>query len=284
MFAIGLGAALVASVLFNAGIVLQALDARATPASLGLQPALLWRLAHRPRWVLGAALGLAGIAPQVLAYSDAPFVVVQPALAVGLLLVLGVGNRVLGEHVGIVELCGVVAIIGGIALVSYGAPGHSETHRSAPAVLGVVFGLSLAGLLPFGLRGRRFGSGTVLAIASGCGFGATNVATKLVGDDYSAHLARAAIWAVVVVAMGIIATLVGMTAFQRRAATVVVPVSTSVQTFLPILLEPFFLRERWGSADLDGVPIVAGLALALLGSVAIARSRGVSGLFADAAR
>jgi len=57
--------------------------------------------------------------------------------------------------------------------------------------------------------------------------------------------------------MGTTATLVGMTAFQRLAATTVVPVSTSVQTFLPIVLEPVFLRERWASANLDGAPIAA---------------------------
>ena len=49
-----------------------------------------------------------------------------------------------------------------------------------------------------------------------------------------------------------------MTAFQRLAATVVVPVSTAVQTFLPIVLEPFFLREHWSSASYGGGPIIGG--------------------------
>ncbi len=269
--------------LFNVGIVLQALDARASPAALGLRPTFLWALAHRPRWLVGSALGLAGIAPQVVAYADAPFVVVQPALSGGLLLVLAAGNRFFGERVGLIELGGVVGIIGGIALISYGAPSHTEAHRGAVAVIGVVAGLSLAGLLPFVVRGRRVGSGTVLAVASGCAFGATNIATKLVGDDYSVHPYRAAAWSVVVVVMGVTATLVGMTAFQRRAATVVVPVSTAVQTFLPILLEPVFLRESWGSANLDGLPIAAGLGLALVGCVIVAHSSAVSRLVAGAA-
>jgi uncharacterized membrane protein len=83
--------------------------------------------------------------------------------------------------------------------------------------------------------------------------------------------------------MGIAATVTGMTAFQRAAATIVVPVSTAVQTFVPIVLEPLFLRERWGSARLDGVPLAAGLALALVGCVLVARSRAVSQLLASAA-
>ena len=75
---------------------------------------------------------------------------------------------------------------------------------------------------------------------------------------------------------------IDMTAFQRRKATMVVPVSTAVQTFLPIVLEPFFLRERWASAAFDGAPIAAGLLLALAGTVLLARTRAVSELAAGA--
>jgi hypothetical protein len=74
-----------------------------------------------------------------------------------------------------------------------------------------------------------------------------------------------------------------MTAFQRRAATTVVPISTSVQTFLPIVLEPLFLREHWGSVDYYGAPIAAGLLIALAGNVLISGTRAVSEVIADAA-
>ena len=124
----------------------------------------------------------------------------------------------------------------------------------------------------------------LVIVATGCGFGATNVATKLVGDNLDlSHLANAAAWAAAALAMGVAATIVNMTAFQRRAATTVVPVSTALQTFLPIVLEPFFLREHWGSATLDGVPLAAGLGLALAGVVLVAGSAEVSELVATAA-
>jgi hypothetical protein len=124
----------------------------------------------------------------------------------------------------------------------------------------------------------------LVIVATGCGFGATNVATKLVGDNLDLnHLPNAAAWALAALGMGIAATIVNMTAFQRRAATTVVPASTAVQTFLPIVLEPFFLREHWSSAELDGMPIAAGLALALVGVVLVAGSPEVSELVATAA-
>ena len=121
------------------------------------------------------------------------------------------------------------------------------------------------------------------SVAAGCGFGATNVATKLLGDDFNlGHYANAITWGIVGLAMGVVATLTNMTAFQLRAATTVVPVSTAVQTFLPIVLEPFFLRERWGSAIYDGLPMAGGLVVALLGVVLIAGSTAVSEMVAKA--
>ncbi|HEY4348564.1 MAG TPA: hypothetical protein VGM80_13330 [Gaiellaceae bacterium] len=282
MLALGLGAALLASVLFNVGIVLQAVDARTAPKSLGYRVGLLSLLVRRRRWVLGFALGVVGVAPQVAAYAEAPFVVVQPMLAVGLLLVLFLGVHILGESVDLRSVAGVVTIIAGIALVAWGAPSHSENHRGGITVLVVVGVLCATGIAPFFVRGSRFDTGMLAIVAGGCGFGATNVATKLFGDDFGvAHYGNAAAWGLVTVAMAVVATIANMTAFQRRAATTVVPISTSVQTFLPIVLEPLFLREHWASARLDGVPIVVGLAVALLGNVLLAGTRAVSELIAD---
>jgi drug/metabolite transporter (DMT)-like permease len=279
----GLGAALLASALFNVGIVLQAVDARVAPRELGYRLGLLGRLFRRPRWVLGFALGIVGIAPQVVAYSRAPFVVVQPTLAVGLLLVLALGVYMLGESVTIREVAGVIAIIGGIALVAWGAPPHSESHRGGIALIAVVALLAVGGLAPFAVRGTRLDTGMLAILAAGFGFGATNVATKLFGDDFQlGHYGNATAWGVVGVVMGVAAQIANMTAFQRRAATTVVPISTSVQTFLPIMLEPFFLREHWASADYYGVPIAAGVVIALVGNVLISGTRAVSEVIAEA--
>jgi len=281
VFALGLAAALVASALFNIGIALQGIEARSAPKQLGLRVGLLTRLFRRKRWVLGWVLGVVGIAPQVLAFAAAPFVVVQTLLASGLLILLFIGSRLFDEHVDWVEITGVSAIIGGVALVAWGAPPHVETHRSALAVIVVAAGLTVAGLIPFVVRGTRWDTGMGAIVASGAGFAASNVATKLLSDDIAlGHYVNAIVWAVVGVVSGIAATITGMTAFQRRRATTVVPVSTAVQTFLPILLEPFFLREHWASARFGGAPIGIGLLVALAGTIVVSRTKAVSDLAA----
>jgi drug/metabolite transporter (DMT)-like permease len=281
VFAFGLTAALVASVLFNVGIALQGIEARAMPKSLSLRVSLLGRLLRRPRWVLGWLLGIVGIGPQVLAFAYAPFVLVQPALASGLLVLLFLGARTFKERVTHWEIFGVFAIIGGVALVAWGTPPHVEAHRGGLTVIAVVAGISACGVVPFAVRGMRFDTGMLAIVASGSGFGATNIATKLMSDDVGlAEYGNAAAWATAGLLLGVAATITGMTAFQRRRATTVVPVSTAVQTFLPIVLEPFFLRERWGAVPLAGAPILFGLVIALVGTVVVARNEGLGRLAA----
>src|SRR5262249_45761414 len=79
------------------------------------------------------------------------------------------------------------------------------------------------------------------------------------------------------------ARLVIVTASQGGAGRTVVRASAAVQTFLPIVLEPFFLHEHWSSATLDGLPLGVGLGLALGGVVLVAGSSEVSELVATAA-
>src|SRR5436853_175089 len=126
MFTVGLIAALLASVLFNVGVALQALDAREAPKEEGLRLTLIARLLRRKRWVLGLVLGGLGFPLEVLAFAEAPFVIVQPALAAGLLLLLVLGVTLLGEKVSRSGVIGVVGIVGGIRVCAWGAPGPVE--------------------------------------------------------------------------------------------------------------------------------------------------------------
>ena len=153
MHAQGLAAAVLASILFNVGVVLQAVDARVAPArcSSASAPPPPPRPAGLGR---GAGARAARRVPQAFAYAHAPFVLVQPVLATGLLLVLVLGARLLHEHVGGRELAAVVTIIGGVALVAWGAPSHTEAHRGAIDVLAVFALLAIGGLLPFAVGAR----------------------------------------------------------------------------------------------------------------------------------
>jgi drug/metabolite transporter (DMT)-like permease len=281
MFLLGLAAAIVAAILFNVGIALQAIEARRSPKSLGLKVGLLGHLLRRPVWLLGAALGIVGIGPQLVALAYAPFAVVQTALTAGLVLLLFIAMRYLGEHVDRPALIGVGLLIAGVGLVSWGAPQHSEAHRGALAPVLIVAGTAVVAFSPFVLR--RFGVeyGLLLALASGVGFAGANIATKLASDAAGpGHWTNAAGWGLAIVVLGVGATLTSMSAIQRSAATMVVPVSTAVQTFLPVVLEPLFLQERYQSFSTQLLPVAVGVVVALAGVVLVGRDPAVSELAA----
>jgi drug/metabolite transporter (DMT)-like permease len=281
MFFGGLGAALVAAGLFNVGVALQAVEARKAPKRLGLKVGILGHLLRRPLWLLGVALGLVGIAPQVLALAWAPFAVVQTALAAGIVLLVFIGVRFLGERVGRRTLAGVGLLIAGVALVSWGAPAHSEGHRGGIALIAVVSATALLAVAPFALKRVGGDRGMVLVFAAGVAFAGTNIATKLGSDDVGLrHWWNAAAWGIAATVLAIVATVTGMTAFQKCAATVAVPISTAVQTFLPIVLEPIFLREHYRSVTTQLVPIAAGVLIAAIGVTLVGSDPNVAELAA----
>jgi drug/metabolite transporter (DMT)-like permease len=283
MLAAGLIAGIVASVLFNLGIALQAIEARRAPLAESLRVSLIWDLLHRRLWVTGLGIEWLGVPLEILAFAWAPFVVVQPLLACGLLVLLAVARRLLGEMPSREAMVGVGLIIAGIALIAWGAPGEQDHHRGTAAVLGVMAGLILASLVPFALRGRRGDTAMTAVLGSACGFAATNVAMKLMADNIShSHWPRAVGWLVVAGLAGFGATVTGMTALQRAPATTVIPISTAVQTFLPVALEPLFLEESFRSASLEGVPLLVGLVVMLVGIVVLARTPHVSAIVAGA--
>jgi drug/metabolite transporter (DMT)-like permease len=281
MLVSGLLCGILASALFNVGIALQAIEARSAPREEGLHASLLVRLLRRPRWIAGLLLGALGVPLEVIAFANAPFVVVEPVLACGLLILLAIGTRLLGERPSPAVIGGVLAIIAGTALIAWGAPPHNEQHRGAVAVIVVMAALVAVSLIPFALRGSRWDNALVPNLGSACGFAATNVAAKLMADDIGAgHYPEAAAWLLVAGFAGIAATLTGMTALQRRPATTVVPISTAIQTFLPVALEPLFLTESWRAAELGGAVLLAGIVVLAIGTVAVARTRSVSTLAA----
>ena len=161
---IGVACACVASILFDLGVALQAMEARDVSHDHSLRPSLLGRLVARPRWVFATLLGVAGWPFHVVALLLAPLTVVQPALASGLLLLLVLGDRMLGERVGPLEVGAVMAIILGVAGMAWAAPEHTTDHagflRLAPA-LGV---LGLLAIAPYMTR-RETAAASALAPA-----------------------------------------------------------------------------------------------------------------------
>ena len=98
--ALGIVAAVAASLFYNASIALQALEVREVPDEHSLRLSLIGKLLRNRRWLGATALGLAGWPLEIVALLLAPLTVVQPCLASGLILLLWLGAKKLGGDSG----------------------------------------------------------------------------------------------------------------------------------------------------------------------------------------
>lgn len=276
MLALGIAAAVAASLLYNASIALQALEARQVPTEHALRISLLGRLLRNRRWLAATGLGLAGWPLEIAALLLAPLTIVQPCLASGLLLLLWLGATRLGESPGRREWTAVAAIVAGVAGVAALAPERS-THHAGTAAMALALALvAMPVLAPYALRARAGSLSLLAVVGAGAGYAWTAIASKLLTDELAAGAPLAALaWLATAAASEGLALLSEMSALQRRGATHVAPIMFAVQVLLPVLLAPLVFDESWRATPLGGLALLAALALAIAGTVLLAGSAAV---------
>lgn len=297
MLALGIVAAVGASLLYNTSIALQALEARKVPGEHSLRVSLLGMLVRNRRWLGATGLGFLGWPLEILALLLAPLTVVQPCLASGLVLLLWLGTTRLGEKPGRREALAVGAIVLGVAGVALAAPERSTDHADTGAIALALALVAIPIMFPYALRWRFRHSppqggvkvgwvnvlGTLAVVSAGCGYAWTAIASKLLTDELAAGAALVGIaWLATIVASEGMALLSEMSALQRRPATHVAPTMFAVQVLVPVLLAPLLFGESWGDTPLGGLVLLASMALAVAGTVLLAGSRAVGSVI-DAA-
>jgi hypothetical protein len=272
---LGIGAAVAASTLYSLGIALQAMDAKQSPHGEHLRLALVWRLVRRARWLLGTGLSILGWPLQLVALLLAPLVVVQPALAAGLLVLLFLAQRMLGEHAGRTEHLAVIAIVVGVIGAGLAAPPRTTGHGSENlAITLVLVGLGIASLLPYALRLLMHPPASLTMLGAGIAGAWSGVATKLASDDLArGNVGLAIVWGLSTAAASGVGVLSEMSALQERPAIQVAPVVFVTQTVIPIVVAPLLFGESFADTPWDGVPLSASLALLVVGAALLARSQ-----------
>lgn len=278
---LGIAAALMAAACYDTGYALQAIDARRAPRALAMRLGLLGHLARRPLWVGATALSLVGWPLQILALAHLPLTLVQPLLALGLILLLGLGSRILGEPVGAREWLAVGMIIVAVAIVAVAGPG--EVGRvPRDAALFVVLGFLVAAVaVPLIVRTRGLPPVWLLVASAGAADAFAAFVAKLIAEDVSGGVWVAALLfaAAVGVVIGI-GFLSESTALQRAPATRVAPAVLSLQVAVPVTLAPLIGGEGWGSTPGGGTVLAFALATLVLGVALLGSSPTVAAIIA----
>jgi drug/metabolite transporter (DMT)-like permease len=273
----GIAAALVAAALYSFGVTFQALEAREMPSDQSLRLSLIRGLVRRRRWIAGTACVAGGWAMQALALFLAPITVVQPTLAISVVVLLVIGVRYYDESASKREMVSALAIILGVAGLALVAP-RGGNGNAAPATLAI--GMTVLGLVavaPYVLRKGNRRLGALVVFSAGLAYAWTGFSTKFLADGVSSGAWPVGLlWLGATIAAAGIGLLSEMTALQTRSAIRVFPIVLVTQIVVAVLLAPLLAGESWSPNPV----LVAGLAVSLVvlaaGTHSLAGTRAVS--------
>lgn len=270
----GAAAAALAAVFYNTGLAVQTFDAREAPSDRAFRLSLLGNLLRRPRWLLGTGLTVLGWICEVVAMRLAPLNIVVPMLALGLVVLLAIGARSLGESVGIREVVAVTAIVVGIAAVAALSTARSALDVPTSEVLLAMLIVAAIALVP--LLVTSSGRPPWLpALSAGLLFALSVFATKLVADALEQQHALAVLgWATLVLSADIFGLVFEMSALQNYPATRTAPIVFSAQITVPVILGAVLTGTLGAAHERGGeLGLLLGFCLVIAGAAALATSR-----------
>ena len=279
--AIGFVLALVAACCYETGYALQAIEAKRAPTERALRPTLMTYLLTRPLWVGATALSLLGWPLQIAALAHAPLTLVQPTLALGLLLLLYLGVRILHERVGRREIAAVVLIIVSVGVFAWAAPGEPGTVDRGPGLVVSLSLLALVAVAPYAIAFIRRAPNPMLVLVASAGAadGMAAFVAKIVSEDIgSAEWLPTLAWIALVGVVVLIGLTSETTALQSFAATRVAPTVLVLQIVIPVVLAPLVGGEAWSSSPLGGGVLAAALVMVAVGAGLLASSPAVAQL------
>ena len=244
--AAGLLLAVLAAVLFAAGAVLQHEAAELSRTDSGLSLRLLVK---RRRWMLGQAATMLGTASQVGALAVAPVAVVQPMLAVGLVVALGLRALRNRQAPLRLELFGATLTTGGLAIFLVAAQPAQGIHTAPPSSIEVIAAVVMsvvlvagATLLGHGAHGA-LACGTAAGVAAGIGAVLISVGVRSLQEGGWVHaFAGVAVWGAVVVA--VVAIVGGQQAYARGSLAWSLPALILLDPLAAVPAAKWLLGER----------------------------------------
>ncbi|MFE0426765.1 hypothetical protein [Streptomyces sp. NPDC058953] len=276
----GVAAALLANVLYSTGFVLEKRALGSMPAVSVREPVRLLRLVLRsPLWIGGSLALAAGFGAQLIVYRTLPIAAAQGIFVSGLVLLLLLSARLLGERTSGRERLAIGAILVALVMVVLSLSPDTDTvgtDAPVPLILLVCVPSLGAGLWLYAVAERRARrphrrrtTGVEYGIALGLLYGVSSLAIKGLSGPLAGLPDRpvAALLDVLgspypylLLFTGAFGLIMSQAALQHCRVSLVVPVSTTVTSVFTAVLGTFAFGEA-----LPGDP--ARLALRIAGTL-----------------
>ncbi len=239
---------------------------------------LLWRLAHRPRWVAGLAAGVAGLALHAAALHAGALAVVQPLLVTGLAFALPLRALLDRARPSAGQALAAAVLAAGVAI--FVAAAHPGAGRPAPdagaAATVIAAGAMLAGACSVVAARARSGrlAGFALGLAAGILYGLVGGVLKAAFQAaiHQPAAAAAAAWPLWTLAvLGAWAVVVHQRAYTLAPLRVSLPAMSAANPLAGMVFGATVFGEKPASGPLALLAEALGLTVIVASVTILAR-------------
>jgi drug/metabolite transporter (DMT)-like permease len=267
--------AIAAAAVFAVSSVLQQRGARETPKGDSMSWRIIRDLLSKPVWLAGVSCVVVAFGLQASALAFAPVAVVEPLIAVELVLALPLAARLRKRRLGVREWAGALAVAGGVAIflaVSSPTGGDPEPSLARWAVIGAPVLLAAAVVVAISRRPTGPKRAMLLAVASGLAFALMALITQSFVTLLRVRgIGVFASWQPYVLAcIGAVGFTVVQSAYQAGPLALSLPIVDSLEPLGSVILAAFIFSQHLSTKPVDLVieglaALAAVVGLALLG-------------------
>jgi hypothetical protein len=269
--------ALAGAASYSVAAVAQQQTASCLPSTAAVDPAVLFQLARRRRWLLSLIAVIAGYALQAAALGVGRLVVVEPVFPAGLLFALMLAARAEGRRLRHSEWTAAVAAVGGLGifLVAAEPSGGRTTAPTSDLLLAAGTSLAIAAICCLlAVRVTMAHRALVLSVGGGVGAGVTDALTKTVARVAGLH--RIGVFAdprlYLLAVVGLMTFTMQQNAFRAAGLAASLPAFAVLEPVVGSLLGLCIYHEHLGTSPVRIVIEALAVLAALWGIVQLANS------------
>ena len=275
---------LLAAVLLGIGFVLQQYSAEQEPESRFLRLSILTDLLRKPRWLVGIGCMVAGYALAAWSIDHLPLTLVEPLLTTYLVWALVLAVPLSRQPVKVAEVIGALILIAGVGLLSVsrsitpiGLDFGSFSHWYAAAIIAGIAFLAVV----IGHRRQGQVRATLTGLAAGLVFGIQDALTRqtLTGLQGNSWTVLFTTWsAYALIGAGVVGIWLMQNAFSAAPLHASLPAIAAGEPLAGIALGIVVFGDTIQITPGLLAIEASGIALLIIGVIAVARSSAFSGL------